>query len=96
MCRQYDSSQKNGILYLKIDLKKFENGEKIKEYFYNTGSFIVLCFCPLLVTENNQIKNSDYFLVGGYEKTQQKGMIKLFKKFFLNSSYYINKHFHQN
>lgn len=78
-CKQYDSSQKNGILYLKIDTKKVENGEKIREYFYNTGSFIVLCFCPLFVTENNQIKNSDYFFVGGYEKTQQKGMIKLFK-----------------
>jgi hypothetical protein len=78
-CKQYDSSQKNGILYLKIDTKKFENGEKIREYFYNTGSFQVLCFCPLFVTENNQIKNSDYFFVGGYEKAQQKGMIKLFK-----------------
>jgi hypothetical protein len=78
-CKQYDSSQKNGILYLKIDTKKFENGEKIREYFYNTGSFQVLCFCPLFVTENNQIKNSDYFFVGGYENAQQKGMIKLFK-----------------
>ena len=78
-CKQYDSSQKNGILYLKIDTKKFEKGEKIREYFYNTGSFQVLCFCPLFVTENNQIKNSDYFFVGGYENAQQKGMIKLFK-----------------
>ena len=84
-CKKYLKHQKNGILLVNINL---EENIKIKKTFYNTGNFEVYCFCQINILEksNNYIfeeniitHDTDYFLVGGFEKTKNAGMIKLFK-----------------
>ena len=44
-----------------------ENEEK----FFNTETFEVYCTCPL--------KNSEYFLVGGFDNSRREGKIRLYK-----------------
>ena len=91
-CKKYIKSQKNGILILHnirhIPKDKDNNFEKIKSdsYFHNTGIFEPYCICPLLIFDSKkileasiEIKETDYFLVGGFEKRRRQGMIKLYK-----------------
>ena len=91
-CKKYIKNQKNGILLL----TGFEESTKyfdIKTYFFDTGKFEVYCFCPILIFDTNNIinknniTNTNYFLVGGFEKVKNKGLIKLFKVI------YSNEHF---
>ena len=91
-CKKYIKNQKNGILLL----TGFEESTKyfdIKTYFFDTGKFEVYCFCPILIFDTNNIinknniTNTNYFLVGGFEKLKNKGLIKLFKVI------YCNEHF---
>jgi hypothetical protein len=91
-CKKYIKSQKNGILLLYNMLhipedkdKKLER-IKVNSYFYNTGIFEPFCICPLLIIDSKNIlensvetKETDYFLVGGFEKRRKQGMIKLYK-----------------
>ena len=87
-CKAYDSKHKNGILLvnsyyddISIDVKNY--------IFYNTGNFEVHCFCQILkkpktnyikiFTYDNDIEETDYFLVGGYDKIKGQGKIKLYK-----------------
>ena len=89
-CKKYKSEQKNGILLL--DYMELEKNRKADNFFYNTDNFVVYCFCPILIINNdNSIKeditikknitiiNTDYFFVGGFDEDQGQGMIKLFK-----------------
>ena len=91
-CKKYIKNQKNGILLL----TGFEESTKyfdIKTFFFDTGKFEVYCFCPILIFDTNNIinknniTNTNYFLVGGFEKVKNKGLIKLFKVI------YCNEHF---
>jgi len=92
-CKKYIKNQKNGILLIynlhKISEKKNDNNlEKVKVYscFYNTDIFEPYCICPLLIVNSKEylinsveIKETDYFLVGGFEKIRKQGVIKLYK-----------------
>ena len=87
-CKKYvknDKNNKNGILLLRLQLIK--NNYKKSEKFYDTKNFEVYCFCPLLeidnkyILENNkkQIKDTEYFFVGGFDLNRREGLIKLYK-----------------
>ena len=88
-CKKYLKNQKNGILLLNI--KEIKNKNKNKEYtfhkfFYDTKDFEVYCFCQvliirddLIIKDENKIKYTNYFLVGGFHNIKNKGIIKLFK-----------------
>jgi len=90
-CKKYIKKQKNGILLLTgfdENTKCFE----IETYFFDTKNFEVYCFCPLLIIDTNniinknKIINTNYFLVGGFEKSKNKGIIKLFKVIYNNEN----------
>ena len=90
-CKKYvkndknNKNNKNGILLLRLQLIK--NNNKKSEKFYDTKNFEVYCFCPLLeidnkyILENNkkQIKDTEYFFVGGFDLNRREGLIKLYK-----------------
>ena len=89
-CKKYFKNQKNGILLINIKLDEKiinDNSININYFFYDTGNFEVYCFCPIneiiksknILTQNNRMKSIDYFLVGGFEKSKCKGMIKIYK-----------------
>ena len=89
-CKQYLSSQKNGILLAVLDL---DNNE-IYSKFYQTTTFEVYCFCQIIsnnnnnndnnniISENNKdkVKNNytEYILVGGFAPYNSK-LNKLYK-----------------
>ena len=85
-CKKYLSNQKNGILLVNAQV---EDNKDIKKPFYDTGSFEVYCFCPILriatkekiciFKENIDLYDTDYFLVGGFDSCRNKGIIKLYK-----------------
>ena len=83
-CKKYKSGQKNGILLINFEL---EGSENISKFFYETGNFEVYCFCPILNVTNSGyilsntkiIKDTRYFLVGGFDVAKNKGLIKLYK-----------------
>ena len=92
VCKKYIKSQKNGILLLynmrHIPEDKDKKLERIKvdSYFHNTGIFEPYCICPLIIVNSKKIlensvdtKETDYFLVGGFEKRRKQGMIKLYR-----------------
>ena len=89
-CKKYFKSQKNGIFVLynfnEIINKFLSEKEKADSYFYNTDCFEPYCFCPLLIVDSKysiwpliETKETDYFLVGGFDKKRKKGMIKIYK-----------------
>ena len=83
-CKEYISSQKNGILLINIKEKNY-NEIEISSNFYPTENFEVYCICPLLkinkkeIFKDAEIFDTDYFLVGGLDLDRCKGMIKLYK-----------------
>ena len=86
-CKKYIKDDKNGILLLKMQMNKDHNKQFIK--FYDTKNFEVYCFCPILETIENklifeeknkmQIKDTEYFFVGGFDLDKREGLIKLYK-----------------
>ena len=67
-------------------IKVLSEEEKVDSYFYNTENFEPYCICPLLIIDLKYIfeplimkEETDYFLVGGFEKKRKQGMIKLYK-----------------
>jgi len=82
--KKYIENQKNGILLLtNIEENNFQNIKDIdiKTNFFDTRDFEVYCFCPILILETSKIlkvnnTKTNYFLVGGFEKTKNKGIIK--------------------
>ena len=84
-CKKYNPNQKNGILLIDTDIK-FK--KKINRNFYNTRNYEVYCFCPIkmkikghqsIFNETKNFIDTNYFLVGGYEKKKGKGILKLYK-----------------
>ena len=88
-CKNYNSIKKNGLLLVYIEFN--QDKEKFYPCFYDTGDFEVYCFCQISNVDNNNpingdisrkenifINNTDYFLVGGFDKNKN-GEIKLFK-----------------
>jgi WD40 repeat protein len=82
-CKKYIKSQKNGILLVKID-----NQNNFNYAFCATKNFEVFCFCKLMQFEKisilsteseNDVMDTNYFLVGGFDKDKGKGAIKLYK-----------------
>ena len=92
-CKKYIKNQKNGILLLyNMHYMEEEEGYKnelkmeVDSYFYNTDNFEPYCICHLkkeqpynILFASFEIKETDYFLVGGFEKKIRQGMIKLYK-----------------
>ena len=68
-----------------IDVENFINNKTYYHKFYHTNNFEVYCFCPISIFNNIKIiiqsnkKESDYFLVGGFDIKKKKGMIRLYK-----------------
>ena len=90
-CKKYFKYQRNGILIVNLYLKKSSfNDIQFHHYFYDTGNFEVYCICPLLkigkniiVLKNNNDKiDTQYFLAGGFNANKKEGMIKLYKVIF--------------
>ena len=85
-CKKYIKGQKNGILLLTL---KIDNNVIISKRFYETGNFEVYCFCPIIICDDlnniilnkkeNKVKNSKYFLIGGFDCNKGRGLIKLYK-----------------
>ena len=74
-CKQYKRNQKNGLLLISI----IENKEKY-HCFMNTNDYEPYCFCELLYVKNkDESYKTDYFLVGGFDKSKSRGGIKLYK-----------------
>ena len=85
---RYDKNNKNGFLFVDINLEK----NIILESFYDTNEFEPHCFCQISIVNNNNLINDDiadeknisvketeYFLVGGFELMKRMGCIKLYK-----------------
>ena len=78
-CTKYLLGQRNGILLVnpKIENKKYIH---INNPFYDTGEFGVYCICPIFkaLGENNT-RETDFFLVGGFDNEKYEGKIRLYK-----------------
>ena len=79
-----NDNQTNGILLICINLNN--NSPKImKEDFEKIEDFKAYCFCPIsFITyitnkQKNEIKKAKYFLVGGFDTKEKKGLVKLFE-----------------
>ena len=88
-CKKYTKNKKNGILLIFLEI--LDNYLHFEDYFYDTSTFEVYCFCQILIIEEKGIishqtkmKATNFFLVGGFEKRKNKGMIKLFKIIYEN------------
>ena len=81
-------NEKNGFLFVDINSKKKE----FVECFYDTKEFEPHCFCHISIVENNNsiddviskeenidIKETEYFLVGGFDPMKRIGCVKLYK-----------------
>ena len=81
-------NEKNGFLFVDINSEKKE----FVECFYDTKEFEPHCFCHISIVENNNsiddviskeenidIKETEYFLVGGFDPMKRIGCIKLYK-----------------
>ena len=79
---------KNGFLFVDINSEKKE----FVECFYDTKEFEPHCFCHISIVENNNsiddvitqeenidIKETEYFLVGGFDPMKRIGCVKLYK-----------------
>ena len=86
-CKKYKKNQNNGIYLVSYDCKTKE--EKIVG-FKKTGNFEVYCFCQIYnkmdknkIIDEGKIDNikgkTNYFLVGGFDVSKHKGIIKLYK-----------------
>ena len=77
-CKKYFPEQENGILLFNPILEF--KGER-KENFFKTENFEVYCFCPIFEEDKNNKyeKETDYFLVGGFDNDKEEGSIKIFK-----------------
>ena len=81
-CTKYIENQENGILLVKL-----ENNGSLQKNFFGTNNFEVNCFCPIVAYNNKNIffdetkrlKYTNYFLVGGYDKDRNEGLIKIYK-----------------
>ena len=80
-CKKYNPEQYNGILV--VNLSNINN-EIISEKFFDTDNFEVTCFRPILNIKNNnmeEIEETEYFLVGGFDSEKGEGIIRFYKAF---------------
>ena len=85
-CKKYFDDQKNGIY---LSNPQLDDKQGINNPFYDTGSFEVFCFCPIVIINPNnnilekgkkkEIIDTEYFFVGGFNIDKKEGEIKLFK-----------------
>ena len=76
-CKKYTKYQENGILLVNPNLG---DNKQLDKPFYNTGDIEIHCFCPILIINNENInKDTNYFLVGGFDQSKRKGVIQLYK-----------------
>ena len=87
--KENDGQYKNGILAVNLKI----NGKiRFSTDFYPTNNFEPYCFCQILKVENNNsiyrdianvnniiIKETEYVLVGGFDRDKREGCIKLYK-----------------
>ena len=88
-CKKYNPEQYNGILI--VNLSNINN-EIISEKFFDTDNFEVTCFRPILNIKNNnmdknciedeEIEETEYFFVGGFDAEKGEGIIRLYKAFY--------------
>ena len=70
-----DNLEKIGILIVDI---LFEN-KKIQHNFYEIKNFEITCICPIVIKTKTELKETEYILVGGFDKKESEGVIKLYK-----------------
>ena len=73
-CKKYHDGQRNGILLVNIKID-------FDDSFFDTVEFEVYCFYPI---EEEQVLRfqklgTEFFLIGGFDKTLGEGKIKLFR-----------------
>ena len=87
--KENDGQYKNGILAVNLKI----NGKiRFSTDFYPTNNFEPYCFCQILKVENNNsiyedisnvnniiIKETEYILIGGFDRDKRQGCIKLYK-----------------
>ena len=87
--KENDGQYKNGILAVNLKI----NGKiRFSTDFYPTNNFEPYCFCQILKVENNNsiyrdianvnniiIKETEYVLIGGFDRDKRQGCIKLYK-----------------
>lgn len=95
-CKKYNKNQKNGILL--VSLNHNYNKLKMSKKFFNTKNFEIFCFCPILIKDRTAVlknqyimEDTNYFLVGGFQKDKCQGMIKLYKIVKYGEEYYDAK-----
>ena len=98
--RKVDSNKKKYKLFL---ISFYFDGIIYSKYsitFLDTKNFEVLCFCPVLIPENNNIdynpddtniKITNLFLVGGFDHEIRQGKIELFRLIEENENHNIEK-----
>ena len=87
-CTSEMQNGKNGFLFIDMNFEKNE----FLESFYDTKEFEPHCFCQISLVDNNnsidgdiakeeniEIKETEYFLVGGFDNMKRMGCIKLYK-----------------
>ena len=85
-CKKYSNSQKNGILLVNCQIAPNTTAEK--EKFIDTDNFEVHCFCPILNVIDNkdseeaQIEQTNFLLVGGFDNDLREGVIRLYKIYY--------------
>ena len=92
-CKKYIRGQKNGILLLNCNF--YENKEIVEQKFLETKNFEPNCFCQLsiykskekqILNQNLDIKETNYFFIGGFDLIRLRGTIKLFKLIYNNKN----------
>ena len=80
-CKKYVDGQENGILLVNLN-------NNYAKYFYKTDEFEVYCICQICdmmksgtisISFEDKGEGTEFFLVGGFDKINRKGAIKLFK-----------------
>ena len=93
-CKKYIKGQKNEILLIKI-LNKHHFEYEIDIKFYDMEDFEINAICEILITiepeELMKINNNNkYCLVGGFDNTKKRGVVKLYKIFVDSNIKYTN------
>ena len=84
-CKKYKRGQKNGILFIILKIQN-DNIYNIYKEFYDTINYEVYCFCPIyeisydkFLVDKISERETEYFLVGGFDLIKREGLIKLYK-----------------
>ena len=84
-CTKYLPDQKNGILLVN---PQFEDKKDVENPFYDTGDFEVYCICPIFkVIGQENIMETNFFLVGGFDNEKYEGKIQLYKVIYSHKAY---------